>query len=682
MWASALGASAFAGAPEQGFFRVVEGDATLIRVEDGRPEAARENAPALDGDRVVLTAGSRVEIILADGHRLRLGRSAELELVALARSLGADDVATTLTLLGGALAVDVPRDVADRTRVDTAGAEVLLQRGGLYLLEIDDRGATRVVVRDGEAEVVTAGEATLVQPGEEAVVDATSRSRVALYQAPALTDVERWAEELEAAAARTDAQPLASDLRYAGSRLDRYGSWIDTTAGEAWRPRVESGWRPYWDGHWTYSPGGLVWTSYEPWGWVPYHYGQWDFHPVHGWLWYPGAVYAPAHVVWYWGSSYAAWVPAGYYRNFYARRFGFHLSFGAGFYGVSYAGWNAYRDWVFCPRSSLGYWNQHRFHRDHRVLVDDRHFDGGRRGFITADTGGLDARRWREPDAVENTLRQAHRRTGGVSEPPDLSAVIERSPEVSGTLLRDLDREDVGRRAARPVARPRTVPFEAPAATDVVPAPGVPAAHRSPRTPERDRSGVAPPVLTTRAAPPTAAAPERPELRAHRPAGLRAPASGVVDRAPGEAPDRARLSSTRTVDVLPARPVAARPASARPVAPRAPVDVDRSSPATRARPSIVSAPGYDGPVAVTRVRRPSDGPRVIDAPAATASPQRSVAAPRVTAPRVSSAAPGPRSAGTAGNAAARRASPPPEEARTTSAESSSGSGARSRGRSR
>ena len=136
-----------AGAPcsptktSQGFLRVVEGAATLIRVEDGRPEAAQENTPALAGDRLSLAPGSRVEVILPDGHRLRLAESADLELVALARSLDEEGAATALQLSDGALAIDVPRDAVDRTRVDTDAAGVLLERGGLYLVEIDDRGA-------------------------------------------------------------------------------------------------------------------------------------------------------------------------------------------------------------------------------------------------------------------------------------------------------------------------------------------------------------------------------------------------------------------------------------------------------------------------------------------------------------------------------------------------------------
>ena len=250
----------------QGFLRVVEGAATLIRVEDGQPEAARENTPALAGDRLSLAPGSRVEVILPDGHRLRLAESADLELVALARSLDENSAATALQLSRGALAIDVPREAFDRTRVDTAAAGVLLERGGIYLVEIDQRGATRVVVREGEAEVLTEYDTTPVRAGDEAVIDPDSRDRVALYQAPPLTNVEEWARQLEAEAARAEVEPVEPELRYAAQPLARYGSWVDGGAGYAWRPRVEAGWRPYWRGYWKYSPAGLVWCSYEPWG--------------------------------------------------------------------------------------------------------------------------------------------------------------------------------------------------------------------------------------------------------------------------------------------------------------------------------------------------------------------------------------------------------------------------------
>ncbi len=375
----AAGAPALADEDSQGFLRVVEGAATLIRVEDGQPEAARENMPALAGDRLALSPGSRVEVILPDGHRLRLAESADLELVALARSLDENDAATALQLSNGALAIDVPREALDRTRVDTDAAGVLLERGGLYLVEIDQRGATRVVVREGEAEVLTEYDTTLVRAGDEAVIDRDGRARVALYQAPPLTDVEEWARQLEAEAARAEVEPVEPELRYAAQPLARYGSWVDAGVGPRLAPTRRGRLASLLAGllEVLARRPGVVLVRAMGMGAVPLRkLGSPSFS--YGWLWYPGAVYRPAHVVWYWGSSYAGWVPSGYYASFYARRFGFHVSFGSGFYGVSHAGWGAYRDWVFCPTTSIGHRNQYRYHGDHRVLEHHGRFNGAR----------------------------------------------------------------------------------------------------------------------------------------------------------------------------------------------------------------------------------------------------------------------------------------------------------------
>jgi len=582
------GAGASARAEQHGFFRVIEGDATLTRVENGRPEAARENAPALAGDRVWLSAGARVEILLADDHRLRLADGADLELVALARSLDEDAEATVLHLFLGALALDVPRAAADVTRVDTAAASLFLEPGGLYLVEVDEDGYTRVVVRDGEAEMVTVDDGVRVTAGEQAETAAGRDARVELYDAPQLSDLELWAEELEAEAARAaDVDALDPELRYAALPLERHGGWLHTDSGRAWRPRVAADWRPYWNGYWTYSPAGLVWSSHEPWGWVPYHYGYWDLHPAYGWLWYPAASYAPAHVVWYWGSSHVAWIPSGYYRSHYARRFGAHFSFGSGFHGVSHADWRAYRDWTFCPPSSIGFAHQHRFHRDHRVLAQRDGFSGHRRAFITADTGGLEPGRWRDPAAVEGAvLRRAHRRTGSEPGLRDVSAVVARSPEVSDSVLRDLDRSagDVRRVASHRAAGPARGATQEPTVVT-----------RRPVGPRGEPRAAAADLASD--------PPARSAVRSHRSSGVRTPAVDTVDRAsaPRSRPtvDRApALRSRPTVDRAPARPT-----------------VDRA-PALRSRPTVDRAPaarsrdaleGRDRATPAQAARRPYTG---------------------------------------------------------------------------
>ncbi|HZW89624.1 MAG TPA: DUF6600 domain-containing protein [Myxococcaceae bacterium] len=99
--------------------------------------------------------------------------------------------------------------------------------------------------------------------------------------------------------------------------LSPYGQWVDTgegpNDGRAWRPDpdvVGEDFQPYaTGGHWVYSDYGWTWESDYPWGWAPFHYGRWALTPSWGWVWYPGAVLAPAWVDWRFGGGYIGWAP-------------------------------------------------------------------------------------------------------------------------------------------------------------------------------------------------------------------------------------------------------------------------------------------------------------------------------------------------------------------------------------
>src|SRR2546430_9963215 len=93
--------------------------------------------------------------------------------------------------------------------------------------------------------------------------------------------------------------------------LSPYGSWVIVGAyGRCGRPaRVETGWRPYCDGHWQRTDAGWYWASNEPWGWATYHYGRWDWSVDFGWIWVPHTQWAPAWVSWRQGAGYVGWAP-------------------------------------------------------------------------------------------------------------------------------------------------------------------------------------------------------------------------------------------------------------------------------------------------------------------------------------------------------------------------------------
>jgi len=93
--------------------------------------------------------------------------------------------------------------------------------------------------------------------------------------------------------------------------LAPHGEWSHRRPyGWVWSPRnVDPDWRPYTQGHWTYTDYGWTWVSHEPWGWATSHYGRWYYDPVYGWAWVPGTRWAPAWVAWRSGPDYIGWAP-------------------------------------------------------------------------------------------------------------------------------------------------------------------------------------------------------------------------------------------------------------------------------------------------------------------------------------------------------------------------------------
>ncbi|HEY0511101.1 MAG TPA: DUF6600 domain-containing protein [Thermoanaerobaculia bacterium] len=454
----ALAAPAFAETGSYGYFRVVAGTASVMQAGATERASAEVNQPLLAGDHLWVPDRSRVEILLADRNILRVDGGSELILEGLAASPDRDDRATVVRLLEGNLQLVVTQgSLGDELpRVETPRATIYPQTYGVYRVTADHDGWSQAVVRRGTAEVVTDDGSSTVKAGEEAAVDARPEAGnpagnqpeqiASVREAGGFDSLERWARQLDDDYAGVDQRYVDDSLRYAAAPLARYGEWIDYQGSAYWRPRVEAGWRPYWQGRWAYLPSGLTWISSEPWGWVPYHYGTWDYLPDYGWVWQPGYVYSPAWVYWYWGPSYVGWCPTGYYTHYYAGQFGLDFGFRSGVYGWAGGDWDSFGDWSFVSASYFeygdgyqdgysngywrGYWDGHRDVRRYAVPIDPLHGVRGalERGVITTDTRPLRPDTWKNPQSVLNALRP---RSGNLGELPDVTPFIARKPKPS-----------------------------------------------------------------------------------------------------------------------------------------------------------------------------------------------------------------------------------------------------------
>ena len=417
-----------------GYFRALDGSATLIQSDTGERVRVTVNEPILVGDRVFVSGGSRAELVLADRNLLRIGDEAELSFRALANSGDSNDPASVLELARGTLQLVIAQDQLgqDYPTVVTPNATVVAQTYGSLLIVVDDDRRTEVAVRQGRVEVHTEAEAAEVREGESLFVGGARGENMEFAAAPSLDRLERWGNDLLDYDRGEYAEYVDSDLQYGASSLDDNGSWVDSGGGYAWRPHVSVGWAPYQNGRWRHTPSGMFWVSYEPWGWTPYHYGYWDLHLSLGWLWYPGHRFASAHVYWYWGPSYAGWIPSGYYWRHYGNHYGNRFGYYYGVYGHVGGGFGPYRHWTFLPHDRLGHRRQHFYSVNGRDL--GRRQSSLERGVLFTDTRSLRPDSWRRPDQTLSRLRRAGSRDGRVLS--DASSFVERSPRLTQEIER------------------------------------------------------------------------------------------------------------------------------------------------------------------------------------------------------------------------------------------------------
>ncbi len=436
------------------FIRTLDGQATLASVGRGPGEAATVQQPLMQGDRIQVAAGARLEIALADRNLLRVGGESSLVLARVAFSADRDDRTTLLDLQAGEIVLQVTdQALGDQLpEISTPVGSIYIHEPGTYRIQVQPDGSCEVAVRSGFAELLTERGSTVVRSGEDALALPDHWSSVELAAAGPLDGLERWGAELDEGARLASSRTLHVEpyLAYQAAPLARYGNWVDVDATWYWQPRVATGWRPYWQGNWTWTPSGMTWVSDEPWGWVPYHYGTWSNLPGYGWVWRPGNVYSPAWVYWYWSSSWTGWCPVGYYTDFYRPYWptGFRL----GVYGWTGGDWGLYAQWNFLPTPRLCDRHGHGWRRTGVELGREGHGPGPH-GILTTDTHGLPRNRWDRPDELVEVLARRNRGRDGGGPLPTVTDFVARRPGLP-PVVRQAVEPDPNRRMGRRVATP------------------------------------------------------------------------------------------------------------------------------------------------------------------------------------------------------------------------------------
>jgi hypothetical protein len=333
--------------------RVADVGGELFLAPQDKPDqwvAIGLNYPVTSGDNLWVGNDGRAEIDFGAGQ-FRLAGDTSLHLSQL------DDRQFALFVAQGRVNVRVRAlEPGETARIDTPNTQVVLTRPGLYRVDVsEDREHTQLVVREGEANVLTSGGVHQVLPGQTAAVDGADPRFADVRNGVGSDGFDTWAASRDRRYYGRTANYVSPQMVGAAD-LDQYGTWSQVPEyGAVWYPSdVGADWAPYRNGYWTeVGAWGPTWVDYAPWGYAPFHYGRWAY--ISGrWGWCPGAyvarpLWAPALVGWAGGSGWSL-----------------SATVGAPVYGWVPLGWGEpYRPWW--GRCSNGCWN--RYNRPYAVNV-------------------------------------------------------------------------------------------------------------------------------------------------------------------------------------------------------------------------------------------------------------------------------------------------------------------------
>ena len=266
--------------------KIFEGSAWVRTPDSGDWEEYSSNSPVPVRSLVSIPEGSEAELQFHGGQFVLLTGGTEISL------LGIENGKTAFGLRSGEVRFYLPEtDFAPVGVTVPKGGRAEFSVPGRYWMTAAKGGDATLVVREGEGTITSDRGEFPVKAGEQASIG--EEVRVGKYEGGETDSFEKPAP-------LSDAEKQAGVPPAAAHELRDYGEWVYSSEyGYVWRPRVASGWSPYYYGRWVWiSPYGWTWVSYEPWGWYPYHYGYWYTDPVFGWVWYPFHSFISFSFVW------------------------------------------------------------------------------------------------------------------------------------------------------------------------------------------------------------------------------------------------------------------------------------------------------------------------------------------------------------------------------------------------
>jgi hypothetical protein len=299
----------------------VDGDASLRQPNSQEWEEVGRNTPIFEGDEYYTGGKSRLEIQLGGGRYVRLAERTDVVFAELSLTH------VRLEVPSGTVVLSIRNvDRGEWFEISAPAAAVTIREAGVYRIDVDDNGDTRVAVVRGSADVSDTNDSLTLRAGESTALSYDSPGYFDTVSLNNRDDFDAWCRERDNYydGYYSSSAPVSSILDrndiYGLVELAAFGTWLTVDGyGSCWQPSVGSGWAPYSSGYWQWYPNyGYTWVSYEPWGWAPYHSGRWLFDGRYGWVWVPWSAYCGGNYYWrphqtyfygYSGYNGYAWVP-------------------------------------------------------------------------------------------------------------------------------------------------------------------------------------------------------------------------------------------------------------------------------------------------------------------------------------------------------------------------------------
>lgn len=217
---------------------MVAGDASRRHGRDTM--TAESGMPLVSGDSIFTGPASRAELRLDDSNYIRLDSNSEI----LLKQLG--QRAFQINIMNGSVSYTMMKYGEADVDLRTPNANVVPQKDGTYRIEVMGPKESKLIVRNGEAEVLTPAQNLHVKKGKSFVMrEYEHGARHEIVSAPDKDNFDEWAQ-------RRDRMLDDGRGRYAG------GPWYPG------RVHVGVGWGgyPYWGSYWGDPLWGPYWGGY------------------------------------------------------------------------------------------------------------------------------------------------------------------------------------------------------------------------------------------------------------------------------------------------------------------------------------------------------------------------------------------------------------------------------------